>query len=228
MGKDWSVSSMSCRRLFIFIAIAFLALQGQPLFAAHKLAEEKCYDCHAVGGAKDMVVPNTNLIKKDAKVLEIINGGWTTGQPLPCAFCHDDATVRTNKVGIKNHFSDYSLSKHPVDPLTSNNSGTGGAVLDCIECHTNVAYVGGGTNPLNPNIHSIDTIAVGWTGAGVLDATGTFKSQGSTILSPYNADGNVLCTACHDSSYPTPLFTTDLYMHSYTAPGMLSLEVQRG
>ncbi|MDF1527319.1 MAG: CxxxxCH/CxxCH domain-containing protein, partial [bacterium] len=223
MELDRFVPSVSIRILMLFCAAAFLLGGTVPAFAAHKLAEENCYDCHAVGGAKDMVITGTQLIKKDARMVEIINGGWQVNNHLPCVYCHDDSTIRTNKVAVKNHFSDYSLSKHPVDLFVSNDVDDGGA-LDCVDCHTNVTYVDGGLNRLNPDIHAIDTSAVGWTTNSQLIAASTFYTHGSTLVSPYNADGNVMCSACHDTNYPTPIFLANSKQHSYTAPGILSLE----
>jgi hypothetical protein len=122
-----SVPAKSLRTIAVILVAAFIAVSSGPVLAAHKLAQEDCYECHAVGGATDMVVPDTRLIKKDTRVIEIFNGGWSTGQPLPCIYCHDDSTIRTNLIGVLNHFSDFSLSKHPVNALVSyNNSSTGG------------------------------------------------------------------------------------------------------
>ncbi|MDF1537012.1 MAG: CxxxxCH/CxxCH domain-containing protein, partial [bacterium] len=195
--------------------MACLFLTAGPAIADHKLVEEICYDCHAVGGAKDMIVQGTRLVKKDARMVEVQNGGWLSGSSLPCIYCHDDSAVRTNKVGVKNHFSDYSLSKHPVFNIyTSNDIDTEPTQLDCVDCHTNVTYVGGGTNPFNPNIHGVNTATVGWTGSSALPLSSTLRS------SPYNSDNNQLCRDCHETA---TIFTPTLMQHSYTS-SVISLE----
>ena len=233
MEKDRSVPrGLVCLLGAIFLVVAATCvLLPAPAYSDHKLKEENCYDCHAVGGAKDIVVQNTRLLKKDAKILELINAGWTPGPEVPCVFCHDDDTIRTNRMGVKNHFSTYSISSHmdPVDAMVSNNQGST-FVLDCIECHTDVVYIGqvagAGTssgNPLNPNIHGLDTSAVTWTGAGLLDVSDTFKADGNTVFSPYNADGNTLCRTCHDPNYYYSLYSGASAGHGFTDTGSLTM-----
>jgi hypothetical protein len=198
---------MHARLITAFFTAVLLILQVQPLMAAHKLQEETCYDCHAVGGAKDMIIQGTNLIKKDARMVEIINGGWSSGH-LPCTFCHDDSTIRTNKIGVKNHFTDYSLSKHPVDPYLSNTPVGDGisTTLDCVDCHTNVTYVTGGANPLNPNIHGLDTSSVGWTSNSQLVAAGTSWSLLTTATATLCAGHVTIPPIRHPFSLP--IFTS--------------------
>ena len=65
----------------VLILASFLLLGTGQVQAGHQLAASglSCTTCHAVGGANDLVVANTRLIKKDSRLLEILNGGWSTG-----------------------------------------------------------------------------------------------------------------------------------------------------
>src|SRR5512138_2131967 len=120
---------MNVMGLLVAFALAVGWVAPKPALAGHKMrsSSSTCYDCHAVGGAADIVIAQTRLLKKDARSLEFLNQGWQTGLPVPCLFCHDstDKSIRTNMVGVKNAFSTYSLSKHSVS-LTSNIYGTSG------------------------------------------------------------------------------------------------------
>jgi predicted CxxxxCH...CXXCH cytochrome family protein len=197
----------------------------QPAFAAHKLAESNCYDCHAVGGAKDMVVASTRLIKKDARIAELQTGNWSGGDTLPCIYCHDSDTTRTNMVGVKNNFSPAAISKHPVDYLNSSqDSAESSSFSKCRDCHdTNIEYVGLGSNPgpsLNPNIHGVDAGLSGWTSGSQREGVDTWTNT------PYNAGGNAMCTTmCHAPGTGSPMNAVD--WHGYTGP-TVTLEAQSG
>ncbi|MDT8396295.1 MAG: CxxxxCH/CxxCH domain-containing protein, partial [bacterium] len=213
--------------LVVTFAAVILLVFGVPLEAAHKLQESQCSDCHSVGGGRDSVVLYTRLLKKDLRVVEILSNPdntWSPGQPIPCVYCHDADTVRTNMVGIKSHFSDLSFSKHPVNYLTSS-TGSAEADLKCVDCHatSTTAYVTGGASPLDPNIHGVDTNSVSWTGGtGALDVSATYPSVGATMLDPSNTGGNTLCTQiCHDAGQTG--YASGKVAHAVTVP-LVSLE----
>ena len=159
---------------FCLLILLLLGLVAPgTVVAGHKLQESQCYDCHVVGSSLADVVNQSHLIRGSADMTEIINHPgttWNFGNPLPCIYCHDNTprTVRENMVGVKEHFTSASISKHPVDPYSSNSTGDGdGTTLDCIDCHdvSVVSYVDP-TSPwssLSPAIHDTNTAAEGWT-----------------------------------------------------------------
>ncbi|MDF1526276.1 MAG: hypothetical protein P1S59_08420 [bacterium] len=201
------------------------------LFAGHKLQDSQCYDCHIVGGSIADAVLNSRLIRGGDAMTEIINGGWSTGSPLPCIYCHDDAprTVRENMIGVKEDFTAVSISKHPVAPYTSNTAGAD-ATLDCIDCHdvSVVSYVAGGSAPgttLSPNVHNQNVAAVGWTPEpGNLDYRNTYMNASTAAsVSPLNSLNNTFCTKqCHDNTTGTGFDAGQVY-HQYNNP-VVSLE----
>ena len=222
MQVDWSAHPIRRIVPLSLVLICFVLLTSGPALAGHKLDAPgtSCYDCHSVGGASETTVPNTRLIKRDAKIIEIINNGWQTGNPLPCTYCHDDTpkSVRENMAGVKDHFSGASLSKHPANPYSPGDGDADPDTLDCINCHDNVTYVGGG-NSINPDIHDRDMQGVGYAAStGTLIVDDTFRSYLGTgnPVSPWNGDGNTFCTQqCHDTGHTG--FAATKVAHSFTS-----------
>ncbi|MDF1527283.1 MAG: hypothetical protein P1S59_13660, partial [bacterium] len=236
--KDERSAKPRRRILSLFLVVISLSLVTfSPAVASHKLNAPgtSCYDCHAVGGAGNTVVAGTHLIKKDARIIEIQNGGWTGGD-LPCVYCHDNTpkSVRENMAGVKNHYTDFSISKHPVNPYTSSSmpDGDGDAgTLDCINCHNNIPYVGGGANALNPDIHGQDMTDVGYAAStGNLSADNTFLNMSTaSSVSPWNSDGNTFCTRqCHDNAGGGTGYVTNVAFHGYTSAKVTLDDVDAG
>jgi hypothetical protein len=205
----------------IFSFVLLFAFAGS-LHAGHKPKETSCGACHSVSGVKDRVVIGTDRIKKDERIIEIQSNPdnlnkWKPGQDLPCAYCHQDNThVRTNMIGVKDHFSGGSLYGHPVNELQSNSDDPATRDgLDCVDCHVSVGYVGTG---LDPTIHGVDAAVYGMTeGNGALHFASTFRGIGATLLSPYNADGNTFCTnLCHDDETSGTQYTSGKKFHGYS------------
>jgi predicted CxxxxCH...CXXCH cytochrome family protein len=224
--------SLLTTRLSLILLLSVFAVGALPAAApaAHKLQETNCYDCHAVGGAKDLVVSGTRLIKKDSRISELQGGGWTGGSTLPCVYCHDADASRTNRLGIKPHFTASSISTHPVDYLlSSQDSAEAASFAKCRDCHDqNIAYVSGGSS-LNPNIHGVDADLAGWTTGSQRDPSDTWSND------PYNAGGNAMCeNLCHFNGSPSdpavanigaPMDVID--WHGYDS-SLVSIEAQSG
>ena len=229
--RNMFLTYLPCFGLAILLCLGLFG--PSTAFGGHKLADSQCYDCHVVGSSLADVVDQSRLIRNDGAMVDIINNRvtWSFGNPLPCIFCHDDAgSPLENMIGVKEHFTSASISKHPVDPYNSNSTGDGdGGTLDCIDCHdvvNAVPYVAAGNTPgtpLSPNIHNQNVAAVAWTPeAGLLD-TDTFKSWVASAATPYNTGGNSFCTnQCHDNSTGTGFLAGQAF-HQYNKP-LVSLE----
>ncbi len=217
-----------CRMVVAIVALGVgLGVVMSPLaFAEHALRNDRPYCdeiCHKTAGRAGTVVVGTRLIGKDLRMVEILQAGapnnWTSGS-LPCAYCHQDPTgIRNNMTGIKAEFANATLSKHPSPALKS--VGDVAGQLDCVDCHTNVGYVGGG-DALNPNIHGVNAGIYGWTGApGGVNVTATFLAK------TWNTAGNPLCANyCHGASQADPLgesFATAARAHTVRT-GLVSIE----
>jgi len=193
--------------------------------AGHKPYDIPCGRCHTVSGATDKVVLGTNLIKEDGRLTEIQGDGiWAPGEPLPCIYCHEDSTGnRTVMAGVKDQFGGGSLSKHDVRYLSSN-ADNDPSLFDCVDCHTNVEYVGQGVmgDPLNPNIHSVNAQL------DTIGATNTQLPVSTTLIaSPYNSDNNPLCASqCHLAD-PGTLGIVPPLAHAISTT-LVSLEAQIG